>query len=273
MKKISFRTFFLFYLSKQYKYHNISIVNQIHSYFCFFEGNSGKIDPLIIKIKQQAKGGQQEIYQNNNYENNISIVLNNKTINYQLRRTLIIYIQEIYQKLHHQRRISKDFQQWIMEKLKVLQVQIKIKLIQQSIQSIIIIDQQSGQTKIRFTLEINDQQILWNGCVILKLINLFQQIERDIQKSIKEQALLMNSSLLNNSIQIIYKQFNYRQQNNDLKTSNYQHWRKYLKILMEGLQQMSFYKKATYSVIRDYQNRKIDSCLTIQQSTRNDFQS
>ncbi|CAD8209216.1 unnamed protein product [Paramecium octaurelia] len=241
--------------------------------------NESEPDFLILKVINDFQGYQQAFDNNFNNNKNISIITHNQRMikqekqkNYyrlqnlkeQIERSFILCNGKPLQSKNMDENIDIlkrnsvfkwiDINQCIKEyNFQFYFQNFQLSLILQqffsnkslldliNVESIFLIDQQSGGVSIRFTLEINDQQ----------LENVSQL--KDSLQWLRIQQINKENQIINKSIFIVQLQ----KLNNDLRISDYSSWKEYLRYLIEGLRYMKYYKGVAYRGIRDYQNTSI----------------
>ncbi|CAD8064202.1 unnamed protein product [Paramecium sonneborni] len=237
--------------------------------YCVIKGSI-----LDLKVIEQSETDQQEVDQNTMKTNLIKKadqIINEKTIS-------ILTKQQ-----HTQITIRKNDQRNIRQLLEKVESKEEIerslilcdgKVISssnlnydktdlQKIESIILIDQQSGGIAIKFTLEIHDQQLqnmsdlqdslqwLGNPDINEFIQQNLEEINGNQEQKQDYQQIPLHGII---AVRLYTSNLIYQKLNSDLRISDYQRWKKYLKCLMEGLRHMRYYNGVAYRGVRNYQN-------------------
>ncbi|CAD8079308.1 unnamed protein product [Paramecium sonneborni] len=255
----------------------------LEDYHVQFNGKGGEDDPLILKVIKQSEGDQQEIYQNNNFENIFKIKLikkgiqqidgfcddkiisiTSKKLNYKLniKKNQKINIRQLLGTFESKEDIERSL--ILCDGAVINSSSLDYDIQELDAQSIILIDQQQfGGIAIKFTLEINDQQVenisqlkdslqwLCNSEINEFIQESLEEINANQQRKQYYQKIPLHCII---ALRLNTSNLIYRELNNDLRTSDYQNWKKYLKCLMEGLRYMQFYRGVAYRGIKNYQN-------------------
>ncbi|CAK67125.1 unnamed protein product (macronuclear) [Paramecium tetraurelia] len=219
--------------------------------------NGTEPDLLILKKLQY------EINQNTNSETCVSIITHNSQYQLQIKKNQKIgKIKKILEFVESREQIERSFILCNGKPLRSKNID-ENKTDLANVQSIFLIDQQSGGISMRFTQEINDQQVQTASQLKDSLqwlgnpqINEFiqanlEEINGNQQKKYYYQQIPLPCMI---AVRLYTCDLIYRKLNNDLRTSDYRRWKQYLRYLMEGFRLMKYYKGVAYRGIKDYQN-------------------
>ncbi|CAD8201346.1 unnamed protein product [Paramecium pentaurelia] len=233
----------------------------LEDYHLRFDGTEP--DVLILKGIIQSQGDKQIINQNTNNKNDISIIAKNQSYLLTVNKNQYLgNIRELLETLESKQYIETSL---ILCNGKPL-ISYDATTPLTDVQSIFFIDKHSGGLPIKFTIEIYNQQLdnlsqlkdslqfLGNSQINEFIQTNLEDINNNQSKRQIYQQIPLHSII---AIRLYTSNLIYQKLNNDLRTSDYQSWKKYLKCLMEGFRHLKYYKGVAYRGIKNYQNTKI----------------